>query len=328
MRAGIAAIPDGTYRFADRYDNPEIDGELRLSRRDHGRGRRDALHFDAPAAGARRPQHDLHRAAVDRLLRGQDGGRSDDPAECRPGAAAHRHGAARAAWSTAMHPAAVNGRLQTCQRVVDLIHRRAGPGGAGAGDRRVQRRPAPRPPSSASEPDGQVALGLSRDDRRRLRRARRQGRAGRRARAHDQHLEPAGRGAGDRISADACCATSWSTARAAPASIAAAWGCAGSTRRGRLPRAGRRLAPALADLGPAGRRAGRARAGRTPGPGTEFTGDSAVLAAGQWFAIVTPGAGGFGLPARRDPDAVARDLAQGVISRDTAREAYGRQRLG
>jgi N-methylhydantoinase B len=61
------------------------------------------------------------------------------------------------------------------------------------------------------------------------------------------------------------------------------------------------------------------------GPGTEFKGDSAVLAAGQWFAIVTPGAGGFGLPARRDPDAVARDLAQGVISRDTAREAYGRQ---
>jgi N-methylhydantoinase B len=60
------------------------------------------------------------------------------------------------------------------------------------------------------------------------------------------------------------------------------------------------------------------------GPGTEFDGDSAVLAAGQWFAIVTPGAGGFGLPARRDPDAVARDLAQGVISSNTAREAYGR----
>ena len=31
MRAGIAAIPDGTYRFADRYDCPEIDGELALS---------------------------------------------------------------------------------------------------------------------------------------------------------------------------------------------------------------------------------------------------------------------------------------------------------
>ena len=28
MRAGIAAIPDGTYRFQDRFDNLEIDGEL------------------------------------------------------------------------------------------------------------------------------------------------------------------------------------------------------------------------------------------------------------------------------------------------------------
>ena len=31
MRAGIAGIPDGTYRFADRYDCPEIDGELPMS---------------------------------------------------------------------------------------------------------------------------------------------------------------------------------------------------------------------------------------------------------------------------------------------------------
>src|SRR5207245_303191 len=31
MRAGISAIPDGVYRFADRYDCPEIEGELDLS---------------------------------------------------------------------------------------------------------------------------------------------------------------------------------------------------------------------------------------------------------------------------------------------------------
>src|ERR1700744_3418758 len=31
IRAGIAAISDGTYRFADRYDCPEIDGELDMS---------------------------------------------------------------------------------------------------------------------------------------------------------------------------------------------------------------------------------------------------------------------------------------------------------
>ena len=33
MRAGIAAIPDGIYRFADRYDCPEIDGELTCAAR-------------------------------------------------------------------------------------------------------------------------------------------------------------------------------------------------------------------------------------------------------------------------------------------------------
>src|SRR6516165_10452418 len=31
MRAGIAAIPDGTYRFNDVFDNPEIDGTLPIS---------------------------------------------------------------------------------------------------------------------------------------------------------------------------------------------------------------------------------------------------------------------------------------------------------
>ena len=31
MRAGIAAIPDGTYWFADKFDNPEMDEELAFS---------------------------------------------------------------------------------------------------------------------------------------------------------------------------------------------------------------------------------------------------------------------------------------------------------
>ena len=42
-----------------------------------------------------------------------------------------------------------------------------------------------------------------------------------------------------------------------------------------------------------------------------FEGDSAVLKTGQWFAVVTPGAGGFGPPDKRDPAAVARDLRRG-----------------
>jgi N-methylhydantoinase B len=58
------------------------------------------------------------------------------------------------------------------------------------------------------------------------------------------------------------------------------------------------------------------------GPGVVFDGDSAVLKAGQWFAIVTPGAGGFGPPERREPAAAARDLSEGVISAATARTTY------
>jgi N-methylhydantoinase B len=40
----------------------------------------------------------------------------------------------------------------------------------------------------------------------------------------------------------------------------------------------------------------------------------AVLKTGQWFAVVTPGAGGFGPADKRDPAATARDLAEGVVS--------------
>ena len=59
------------------------------------------------------------------------------------------------------------------------------------------------------------------------------------------------------------------------------------------------------------------------GPGVVFDGDSAVLKPGQWFAIITPGAGGFGPPGRRDSAAAARDLAEGAISPATALEVYG-----
>jgi N-methylhydantoinase B len=48
-----------------------------------------------------------------------------------------------------------------------------------------------------------------------------------------------------------------------------------------------------------------------------------VLGPGQSVAIVTPGAGGYGDPRRRDRALVRRDLAEGVISERTAREVYG-----
>jgi N-methylhydantoinase B len=48
-----------------------------------------------------------------------------------------------------------------------------------------------------------------------------------------------------------------------------------------------------------------------------------VLAPGQSIAIVTPGAGGYGPPDEREPDLVRRDLREDRISSDTAREVYG-----
>jgi N-methylhydantoinase B len=59
------------------------------------------------------------------------------------------------------------------------------------------------------------------------------------------------------------------------------------------------------------------------GPGVTFTGSTATLKAGQWFAIVSPGAGAFGPAAARPAEAVARDVAEGVISPALAQEAYG-----
>ena len=48
MRAGIAAIPDGTYSFADRYDDPEVPGEMAVSCSITVAGDEMHLAFEAP----------------------------------------------------------------------------------------------------------------------------------------------------------------------------------------------------------------------------------------------------------------------------------------
>ncbi|AXG06786.1 hydantoinase B/oxoprolinase family protein [Haloplanus rubicundus] len=47
------------------------------------------------------------------------------------------------------------------------------------------------------------------------------------------------------------------------------------------------------------------------------------LDAGDVVSVRTPGGGGFGDPADRDPDAVARDLRLGKVSAETVRQVYG-----
>jgi N-methylhydantoinase B len=47
------------------------------------------------------------------------------------------------------------------------------------------------------------------------------------------------------------------------------------------------------------------------------------IQAGQVFYLETAGGGGFGAPASRDPDSLARDIAEGYVSEAAAKEKYG-----
>ena len=48
-----------------------------------------------------------------------------------------------------------------------------------------------------------------------------------------------------------------------------------------------------------------------------------LLDPGETIRIVTPGAGGYGPPKERDPDAVLRDVREGKVSAEVARDVYG-----
>ncbi|MGH7190432.1 MAG: hydantoinase B/oxoprolinase family protein, partial [Acetobacteraceae bacterium] len=121
MRAGIKAIPDGTYRFADRYDCPELDRELDFSVAITVAGEEMRLHFESPPqvrAGINLVFTALLSTvyyAVKTVV---------DPS-ILPNAGLARPLSVTAPSGTVLnciHPAAVNGRTSTCQRVVDLIY--------------------------------------------------------------------------------------------------------------------------------------------------------------------------------------------------------------
>lgn len=121
MRAGIAAIPDGVYMFEDWHDNPEIDQQLRFSTRIEVRGDEMHLHFEAPPqvrAGMNMTYTALLSTVyyvVKSLV--------DPTILPNAGLARPLHVAAPAGTVVnCVSPAAVNGRLGACQRVVELVH--------------------------------------------------------------------------------------------------------------------------------------------------------------------------------------------------------------
>ena len=307
MRAGIAAIPDGVYRATDRFDGPELDGEMEFSCELTVAGDEMHLHFEAPDQ-ARAGINMVFTAllstvyyAVKTLV--------DPTILPNAGLARPLHVSARpGSVVNCVHPAAVNGRLAACQRVVDLIHAALAP-------------VVPQRVTAASNGAcfSATFTGTAADG------------------SLWVYLETIGGGSGARIGADGLDGvhvhmtnTSNLPAEALEGEypltllryeLVDGSGGAGRFRGGmglrrvyraeadcRLRLDGSRLLsqPWGLDGGEPGR---SGRFGFGPGVQT-FHHGTGVLRRGEIVEIVTPGAGGFGPPDARDPAAVRRDIAE------------------
>ncbi|HEY0420788.1 MAG TPA: hydantoinase B/oxoprolinase family protein [Acetobacteraceae bacterium] len=311
MRAGIASIPDGAYSFTDRFDAPEIDGDMELSVRITVAGDSMALHFDSPPqvrAGLNVVYTALLSAvyyAVKTVV---------DPS-ILPNAGLARPLTVTAPLGTILnctHPAAVNGRLSACQRVVDLIH--------GALAQAVPERVIAAcngacysATFAGTKADGSLWV----------------------------YLETIGGGSGARAAKDGLDGVHVHLTNTSNLPVEAleleypltllryelvdGSGGAGAHRGGmglrrvyraeaecRLRVDGSRLHSPPWGLagGMPGGTGGFAHSG---GPGALAYGNGALLP-GQIVEIITPGAGGYGPPEARDPEAAARDLAEGRMA--------------
>lgn len=319
MRAGIAAIPDGTWTFEDVFESTEVTEHLPLKVRVTVQGDAMALHFDSPKqlrAGLNMTWTALAATAyyvVKSVV---------DPT-ILPNAGLARPLTVTAPDGTVLncsHPAAVNGRVQTCQRVSDLI--------IGALAQAVPDRV-----TACSNSVCTVAtfIGQRPEDG-----------------AIWVYLETMGGGAGARATKDGLDGVHVHVTNTSNLPVEALEieypltllryelvddsGGVGQFRGGmglrRVYRADQdcRVRVDVSRLtssswGLLGGGAGGHGAIEC-GPGVVFDKDNAVLKAGQWFAVVSPGAGGYGPPDKRDSAAVARDLAEGAIGQKTARDIY------
>jgi N-methylhydantoinase B len=120
MRAGIAAIPDGTYSFSDTYDCPEIQGEFDVECSITVQGETMDLKFNGPPqirAGLNMTYTALLSTVYYAVKSIVDPTIPPNAGLARP----LRVTAPEGTVLNCVHPAAVNGRLSLCQRVVDLI---------------------------------------------------------------------------------------------------------------------------------------------------------------------------------------------------------------
>jgi N-methylhydantoinase B len=321
MRAGIAAIPDGLYRFSDTHDSPEIEGELPLSLELEVRGDAMRLHFDGPPqvrAGINMTYTALLATVYYAVKTVVDPSVLPNAGLARPLAVTAREGTV----VNCVLPAAVNARLSTCQRVVDLIHGALG-------------QAVPERVTAAHNGACFVASFV-----------------GRQPGSGEPwvYLETIGGGFGARATKDGLDGVHVHTTNTSNLPVEAleieypltllryelvdGSGGAGRFRGGmglrrvyraeadcRLRVDGSRLRSPPWGLGgglPGGMGA------FVYGPGVApFALGNGDLKAGQFVEIVTSGAGGYGPPVERDRAAVARDLAEGRLSAADAERIYG-----
>lgn len=121
MRAGIAAIPDGVYRFSDRFDCEAFTGQWEFSATLRVSGDAIEVEIDSPpqVRGALNVCRTALLATVYYAIKSVV-----DPT-IPPNAGLYRPITVTAQDGTILccaHPAAVDNRIAACQRVVDLIH--------------------------------------------------------------------------------------------------------------------------------------------------------------------------------------------------------------
>ncbi len=320
MRAGIAAMPDGTWRFDDWFDSLEVPEKLPISVTVTVAGDSMSLDFQAPRqlrAGINMTYTALLAATYYVVKSVVDPTILPNAGLARPLTVTAPAGSI----VNCSHPAAVNGRMAAVQRVCDLI--------LGALAQAVPERV-----TACSNSACTVAsfIGERPEDG-----------------ALWVYLETMGGGNGARASKDGLDGVHVHTTNTSNLPVEALEieypltllryeliedsGGVGQFRGGmglrRVYRADQdcRVRVDVARLrsdnwGLAGGGTG-GRGAIECGPGVAFNGTGAELRAGQWFAVVSPGAGGYGDPAQRTAEAIRRDLAEGVISPAAARTAYG-----
>jgi N-methylhydantoinase B len=322
MRAGIATLPDGVYAFADVFENPEIDGELPVSVEITIAGDEMRLHFESPPqvrAGINMTYTALLATAYYIVKSVVDPTILPNAGLARPLTVTAPEGT----LLNCVHPAAVNGRVQTCQRMSDVIL------GALA-------KAAPDRVTACSNSACTVAtfVGQRKSDG-----------------SIWVYLETMGGGAGARPTKDGLDGVHVHVTNTSNLPLEAleqeypltllryelidGSGGVGTFRGGmglrRTYRADEdcRVRVDISRLrsrswGLLGGGEG-ANGAIVCGPGVTFQRDQATLKAGQWFEVVTPGAGGYGAPEQRSKGAVERDLTESVIDVVTARDVYGVQ---